>query len=268
MSDENKELLARIGQLAGMPRLTSSVATDTDLVAGQINRHKTQQAGRRAPPNLHASHHHSNTYRPTRPYSNPSYRVGRPGGPHRHRTLQLNRTNTPPTSAGEGDSSAEGSGWVSKTDRHRQLINADVYAKKSQERARAIEETRKNRARTQRRGEKARLNDFIKSQAGNSPVSGTTSTTGGHEIMVDGLKFRVLEGGKKLVKVPGAQSSYPKGSCTKYLQKLGEANVGLTTPRTVTIAGIKFHRTKSGNLVASRIVKTQRYVFRPLTRTY
>lgn len=35
------------------------------------------------------------------------------------------------------------------------------------------------------------------------------------------------------------------------------------TPKMTVIAGVKFHRTKTGNLVAQRIVKDQRYVFVP-----
>jgi hypothetical protein len=35
------------------------------------------------------------------------------------------------------------------------------------------------------------------------------------------------------------------------------------TPKMTVIAGVKFHRTKTGNLVAQRIVKDHRYVHVP-----
>lgn len=69
-----------------------------------------------------------------------------------------------------------------------------------------------------------------------------------------------MDGGKKLVRVPGA-SLGPRRSDSDYSHHLGDANVGLVTPKDVTVAGVKFHRTKSGNLVANRVVKDQRYVF-------
>ncbi|KAK0387630.1 hypothetical protein NLU13_3876 [Sarocladium strictum] len=224
MTDEEKELLARIGQLAG-----------------QINRHKNKQTGDRHSPNLHPAHHRSNTYHhSTRPYAN-AHRVVR-SQPHRHRTLQLNNgTATSPSASSNADSGAESSGWVSKTDRHRQLINADIYAKQSQDRAKAIEETRKLKLKAQSRGEKARFNAFLKHQSVNhGATTGTTAHSGKNDIIVEDIKFRVAEGGKKLVRLPG------------------DANAGLPTPKTVSVAGVQFHRTKTGNLVANRVLKEQR----------
>ncbi|KAH8170170.1 CCCH zinc finger protein [Sarocladium implicatum] len=223
MTDEEKELLARIGQLAG-----------------QINRHKNRQSGeRQTTPNLHPAHHHSNAYRqPSRPYSHPAHRVGRPH-PHRHRTLQLNSTSTPPSTSSNPDSETENSGWVSKTDRHRQLINADVYAKKSADRAKAIEETKKRNLKAQSRGERARFNAYLKQQTTSSSNSATASP-GKNDITIEGIKFRVMDGGKKLFRLPD------------------DANIGLSTPKTATVAGVKFHRTKTGNFVANRVLKDQR----------
>ncbi|KAL7817768.1 hypothetical protein V8C26DRAFT_397875 [Trichoderma gracile] len=230
MTDEEKELLARIGQLAG-----------------QINRHKNQQAGYQSVPSTHhPARHRGNVYRqasapyPTRGFSS------RPAAAHRHRTLHLNAS---ASASGSASSSAApspgptGSGWVSKNDRHRQLINASIYEKDSQNRAKAIEETRQRKLREQRLREKKRFGEYLRHQAGAAgfPSTGmTANTTGTNEISVDGIRFRVLEGGKKLVKAPGDPAS------------------AAMTPKSTVIAGVKFHRTKTGNLVAQRIVKDQR----------
>ncbi|PTB43061.1 hypothetical protein M441DRAFT_56094 [Trichoderma asperellum CBS 433.97] len=228
MSDEDKELLARIGQLAG-----------------QINRHKSQQANYRSvPPSHHPGRHRGNAYRqasapyPTRGYS------GRPAATHRNRTLHLNAS---ASASGSASSSAAPSpapttpGWVTKNDRHRQLINANIYEKESQNRAKAIEETRQRRIQEQKRREKQRFSEYLRHQA---TVDGFPSTSTNpavtNEITVNGIRFRVLDGGKKLVKT------------------LGDPSPPNMTPKMTVIAGVKFHRTKTGNLVAQRIVKDHR----------
>ncbi|KAM0463891.1 hypothetical protein ACHAO4_000615 [Trichoderma viride] len=230
MSDEDKELLARIGQLAG-----------------QINRHKSHQATYRSvPPTHHPVRHRGNAYRqagapyPTRGYS------GRPAATHRHRTLHLNAS---ASASGSASSSAAPSpapttpGWVSKNDRHRQLINANIYEKESQNRAKAIEETRQKKMKDQKRREKQRFSEFLRHQPtvdGFASTSTNTNPAVTNEITVNGIRFRVLDGGKKLVKTPG--DPFPPTA----------------TPKMTVIAGVKFHRTKTGNLVAQRIVKDHR----------
>lgn len=228
MSDEDKELLARIGQLAG-----------------QINRHKSQQANYRSvPPTHHPGRHRGNAYRqasapyPTRGYS------GRPTATHRNRTLHLNAS---ASASGSASSSAAPSpapttpGWVTKNDRHRQLINANIYEKESQNRAKAIEETRQRRIQEQKRREKQRFSEYLRHQATvDGFPSNSTNPAVTNEITVNGIRFRVLDGGKKLVKT------------------LGDPSPPTMTPKMTVIAGVKFHRTKTGNLVAQRIVKDHR----------
>ncbi|PHH88790.1 hypothetical protein CDD83_7053 [Cordyceps sp. RAO-2017] len=224
MPDEEKELLARIGQLAG-----------------QINRHKSQQAGIAA--GNHPAPYRHNAYRhASAPYPRAGYRGGRAPVAHRHRTLQLNAAKPGPESSGaDSDTPGGGSNWVSRTDRHRQLINADIYEKESQNRSKAIEESRQRKLKHQKFREKTRLNDFLKRQAAAS-VAQTDSAVGEgrNEIMINGMRFRVMDGGKKLVKVIDDLQSPP------------------STPKSVTVAGITFHRTKSGNLVANRVVQDHR----------
>ncbi len=70
---------------------------------------------------------------------------GRPTA-HRHKTLILNGSSQPktPSDAPATDADAPGSNntWVTKNDRHLQLINTAVYEKETQVRSRAIEQTR------------------------------------------------------------------------------------------------------------------------------
>ncbi|KAH6610496.1 hypothetical protein Trco_000516 [Trichoderma cornu-damae] len=232
MSQEDRELLARIGQLAG-----------------QINRHKNQQAGYQSVPSSHhPGRHRGNAYRqasapyPTRGFSS------RPAATHRNRTLHLNAS---ASASGSASSSAAPSptptapGWISKNDRHRQLINANIYEKESQNRAKAIEETRQRKIKEQRHREKKRFAEYLRHQAGAAGFPGTSTSTnanaaGTNEISVNGIRFRVLVGGKKLVKAPD------------------DLAPSAITPKTAVVAGVKFHRTKTGNLVAQRIVNDHR----------
>ncbi|SPJ74621.1 related to YTH1 Protein of the 3` processing complex [Fusarium torulosum] len=221
MSEEERELLARISQ-----------------VAGQINRHKSQQSGPRPIVNHHPAHHRQNSYRhASSPYPPRHNRIGRPPATHHHRTLNLNGENS--TTSRSASSGAETPpGWISRTDRHRQLINANVYEKDTQNRAKAIEQTRQRKLNGNRYREKAKFNEFLKHQTAAS--SAQTNPAGRNELTIEGVQFRVMDGGKKLVKIPDAPNSSSR------------------TPKTAIIAGVKFYRTKTGNLVANRFVNDQR----------
>ncbi|KAF5719656.1 hypothetical protein FMUND_4614 [Fusarium mundagurra] len=221
MSEEERELLARISQ-----------------VAGQINRHKNQQAGSRGSPSHHPAHHRQNSYRhASSPYPARHNRIGRHPAAHHHRTLQLNGDNS--TTSRSASSGAETPpGWVSRTDRHRQLINANVYEKETQNRAKAIEETRQRKISGRRQREKAQFNEFLKHQA--TASSAQTNPADRNVLTIQGVQFRVMDGGKKLVKISDALNSSSR------------------TPKFATVAGVKFYRTKTGNLVANRFVNDQR----------
>ncbi|EWZ50970.1 hypothetical protein FOQG_08623 [Fusarium oxysporum f. sp. raphani 54005] len=222
MSEEERELLARISQ-----------------VAGQINRHKNQQAGSRGSPSHHPAHHRQNSYRhASSPYPARHNRIGRHPTAHHHRTLHLNGDNS--TASRSASSGAETPpGWVSRTDRHRQLINANVYEKETQNRAKAIEQTRQRKISGRRQREKAQFNEFLKHQA--TASSAQTNPADRNVLTIEGAQFRVMDGGKKLVKIPDALNSSSR------------------TPKFATVAGVKFYRTKTGNLVANRFVNDQRY---------
>jgi hypothetical protein len=107
----------------------------------------------------------------------------------------VNNTNTEPA-------------WVTKTDRHLQLINASIFQKDSQQRAKAMEETRQQKLRHRDEREKAKFNKHLHRDGGNGyngSSSHTNGTTGSYEINVQGIRFRVAKNGSKLVKVPGEE---------------------------------------------------------------
>lgn len=135
--------------------------------------------------------------------------------------------------------------WVTKTDRHMQLINPAIYEKQSQDRARAIEETRKLRLKQRDDREKFKLSKHLERLSGNTAGHGANQRTPqalpNYEITVEGIRFRVMKDGSKLAKVPG------------------DENAAKLTPKSATVGGVRFYRSKNGNLYRSGIVKAQRY---------
>jgi hypothetical protein len=208
--------------------------------AGQINRHKNGQPSDRQTQSIPASgtsnsgsveslalssqrttdrfdEPSSLGWRPTRSiYSSRGYSRGTRAKVHRHRTLVLNgNTPTPPATEEPGGenlenatSSTAAQGWVTKTDRHLQLINTSIFEKDSQNRAKAIEETRKQKLRQRNERERSRFNKHLYRMGGNTDTdlrvqTRSTDSTDNYEISVQGIRFRVAKNGSKLVKVPG-----------------------------------------------------------------
>ncbi|KAI0020593.1 hypothetical protein F4780DRAFT_742069 [Xylariomycetidae sp. FL0641] len=228
-TSEDQELMEKIGKLAG-----------------QINRHKAQRGGFGNGPNYATpvSHHR------TAPYPSPSYRGGRgrPGPTYRNKTLVLNGQNRSPNSPTDANSAPDPANptWVTKTDRHLQLINGAVYEKETQQRANAMEQTARQQQRLRNQREKAKVMNSLRRGAGtnmqgsaNTPTASTSSTSR-YEIEVDGVRFHVVQQGSKLIKAPN------------------DVNPPSATPKVATVGGVKFHRTKHGNLVRHGIVKAQR----------
>ncbi|KAF4768896.1 hypothetical protein N7455_008852 [Penicillium solitum] len=224
---ENDDLLAKIGQLAG-----------------QINRHKTQETQ----PANHQSQYVSR-HTPSHPGWAPYYRGrgrGRRGAaaPHRHRTLVLNtagagsnpsaNSSPGPISGNESAAvptpSSTGNGWVVKHDRHMQLINPAVYDRKTQDRTKDMERTRKLREQKKTEYEKAKVLRYAQGPGANAMVSTTANPAAGHQILVNDVAFRVANGGSKLIRISNDPST---------------AN---NTPKRVTVADVSFVRSKNGNL--------------------
>ncbi|KAK7754074.1 hypothetical protein SLS62_003920 [Diatrype stigma] len=220
---EEQELMAKIGNLAG-----------------KINRHKAQQYSPSFDPQ-HPSRAPSSYHRPA-PYPSAGYR-GPARNRYRNKTLVLNGQ---PGSSQSVDASAAANpsnpSWVAKTDRHMQLINSAVYEKEAQSRSNAIEQTHRHRQLQKDNREKAKFVNYARQHAINATAPPSVPGSGPvprFEITVDGIPFQVLKAGNKLVKLPG------------------DVNPPNATPKEAFVGGVKFHRTRNGNLVRHGIVKAQ-----------
>ncbi|KAK6226924.1 hypothetical protein QIS74_00479 [Colletotrichum tabaci] len=235
-SQEEQELLARIGQLAG-----------------KINLHKAQQAGVQSVPSNQATYGRSTTHRhggfPHKHRVEPYPSTRGPSG-FRHRSLVLNNggTQTPPSesSTPEAPGAAGSSGaWISKNTRgQRSLINSAVYEKNNEAHAKAIEASRQQKIRRQDAREQSQLaNHFHRygahASAPSTPTNPTTAT-GNHEVEIQGIRFRVAHSGSKLIKVSG--DLHPVSA----------------TPKVAFVGGVKFHRSKTGNLYRAGVLEAQR----------
>ncbi|KAG4035342.1 hypothetical protein MFRU_001g01130 [Monilinia fructicola] len=250
-------------------------------IAGQINQHKNHQlTDLHNQTHLSSSTNGSHPQPSTRgghgayayhPYSSNSWRGGRGGrGRHRgayfargfrggrgggggivrHRTLVLNGgISAPPSqpdssnvtpSADENERSSPAD-YITKTDRHLQLINKSYFEKDSQIRAKAIEQTRRQKLKQRDEREKLKLSRHLQRLDANSGSSMMQPTgTSNYEVTINGIRFMVTKNGSKLVKAPGDPTS---------------ANA---TPKTALIGGVKFYRSKNGNMYREGIIKAAR----------
>ncbi|PMD39050.1 hypothetical protein L207DRAFT_461767 [Hyaloscypha variabilis F] len=237
-TDDQDTLLAKISQ-----------------VAGHINRHKnalnsdqqshpyprTQNSNYGGYPQSSTAWRSSRGGYPSRGYP----RGGRATQVHRNRTLVLNG-NTPTLGTGAavsnenvnipGSRTNAGAAWVTKQDRHLQLINTTIFEKDSQKRAQAIEQTRQQKLKQRDEREKARIVKHLQRGTSVRP----TGITSNNELDVNGIRFRVVQGGSKLVKVPG------------------DLNAAKSTPKSAMVGGVRFYRSKSGNMYRSGIIKAYR----------
>ncbi|EDN96489.1 hypothetical protein SS1G_01415 [Sclerotinia sclerotiorum 1980 UF-70] len=247
-------------------------------IAGQINQHKNHQStdqynqahspastnslhpqpSKRGGHGAYAYHPYANnSWRGSRgshrgAYSARGYRGARGGGVGivRHRTLVLNGGTpaspsqpdssnvTPSTDENERSSSAC---YITKTDRHLQLINKSYFEKDSQIRVKAIEETRRQKLKQRDEREKLKLSRHLQRLGANFDSSKMQPTgTSNYEVTVNGIRFMVTKNGSKLVKASGDLTS---------------ANA---TPKTALIGGVKFYRSKNGNMYREGIIKATR----------
>ncbi|GKT83182.1 CCCH zinc finger protein [Colletotrichum tofieldiae] len=243
-SQEEQELLARIGQLAG-----------------KINLHKAQQAGVQSVPSNQASYTRNSTHRhggfPHKHRVEPYPSTRGPSG-FRHRSLVLNNggTQTPPSDSPTPEASGPGpvnsSGpWISKNTRgQRSLINSAVYEKNNEAHVKAIEASRQQKNCQQDAREQSQLANHFHRYGGQArlPPTPTNPTgTGNHEIEIQGIRFRVAHSGSKLIKVSGASSRLSSLAGHTH-NLLGDLHPVSATPKVAFVGGVKFHRSKTGNL--------------------
>ncbi|KAK9794573.1 putative C3H1-type domain-containing protein [Seiridium cardinale] len=213
---EEQELLAQINRLEG-----------------RISKHKAQQT---------APSHSRGTFRAAPYHRGGGYRGSRGQAPtYRNKTLVLNGQNGQHRDA-TANSNAAGSGsWVSRTDRHLQLINSSVFEKDSQARASAIEETQRLKRLQKEQAEKNRFLNYVQQYASSAAPTSPSTPASRYEITVEGIRFQITKQGSKLVRAPD------------------DNNPPSATPRITLIGGVKFYRTKHGNLVRHGIAKAQRW---------
>ncbi|KAI1208312.1 uncharacterized protein F4807DRAFT_430812 [Annulohypoxylon truncatum] len=233
-SPEDEELMTKISNLAS-----------------RINRYKAQRDGQP----------HTESHRPSRasgyrasPYPSPStYRGGRGGRggfrpTYRNRTLVLNGQNRPASDSGEGandtsDPPTPTASFVTRHDRHLQMIKTDIWEKESVNRINAMEQTvRQKQLRRDKKEKAAFMSSVVQSgaSAASDNQSNAPQSASPFEVVVDGIRFRVIQKGSKLVKA------------------LDDVHPPSDTPKMTTIGGVKFYRTKHGNLVRHGVVHAQR----------
>ncbi|KAI1412153.1 hypothetical protein F5Y13DRAFT_163716 [Hypoxylon sp. FL1857] len=225
---EDQELIAKISRLAS-----------------QINRHRAQRDDLHSDPGhpSRASQYRAAPYPPRATYRG----RGRAVPTYRNKTLVLNGQSRPSADSSEGASDPSDPptpSWVAKTDRHMQLINSSVYEKETQQRANAMEQSYRQRQFQKNNREKAAfMASMLHGGAGGVPIGlpNTPASASPYEVVVDGIRFRVVQQGSKLVKAPD------------------DVNPPSATPKVTSIGGVKFHRTKHGNLVRHGIVQAQRF---------
>lgn len=206
-------------------------------------------------------------YRGQAPYPVPGrggYRVGK-APVHRHRSLVLNNPSGANNSNGDTASASDGTSpsWVTRTDRHLQLINTNIYQEQTEARAKAIQQTKLQKHHQKEARERAQILNHLKRTANPSIVSANPAAAPVYEVVVEGIRFRVTNDGSKLVKVPGA--SLPLLRHVRVTAHLcpDDINGPKATPKMAFIGGVKFYRSKNGNMYRQAIVKAQRYVTRP-----
>ncbi|MCJ1251568.1 hypothetical protein MMC30_008803 [Trapelia coarctata] len=216
---EDKDLLSRIAQLAGHINL-HKVNTPTQEIGASPVQTWSQ-------PTI-SSHRRRNSYQPGHVFqhSRRGVRVGKPSlYSHRNRSLVLNNAapsmtavdetridspggvaiNTTESSSSGNLTAQAATGWISKRDRHMQLINSSIYDREANIRSKAIDETRRQVAKRRDEREISKINKHLQKIADNaatisfSPRLNSEAET--HELSINGLRFRVCDGGSKLVRI-------------------------------------------------------------------
>ncbi|KAL5630978.1 hypothetical protein BROUX41_000850 [Berkeleyomyces rouxiae] len=250
MEDERSRLLSRISQLAG-----------------QINRHKNEQAGGQlrggVPHGRHAAS--SSGYHPYQRArgSRGGYRGRGQYADYSGRSLAVNSSIAPSSEmvTSATATTPETPSFVTRSDRHLQLINTNVYDQDASSHSRAIYLAKQQHFRDKSLREKAKLQSFLRSKAVSS-IDTNHSNRKQYTIDISGIKYHVANGGSKLIKagsiLPLAQQ-HAAWPCTQRANLFSDKlNMDGSTPKMVKVGGVKFFRSKHGNLYRESIVKAQR----------
>jgi hypothetical protein len=180
----------------------------------------------------------------TASYTHP-YSRGRGTVPvSRHRTLIVNQPKSTDDSSSESAANTTNSQWVTKRDRHLQLINASVYEERTQARQHDIQETKKqrllNRQAKRDKLERTRLYSFLKRKGQ------------GNQISICGNLYQVTAQGNKLEKFQGM--GFRRDGSLNLLDNGGSS----IPPRKIKVGGVSFHRSKNGNYWRRGVVTASR----------
>ncbi|KAI9751641.1 MAG: hypothetical protein M1835_001194 [Candelina submexicana] len=121
-------------------------------------------------------------------------------------------------------------GWISKIDRHKQLINPSIYETETSRRAKAIEKTRNMKAHRKDEREKTRILRSLQSMAVSGLIPDARSRI--PELTINGLRFKPSPDGNDV----GSTQS---------------------TPKKVNALDGLYIRTKNGNLYRSGLVRSK-----------
>lgn len=149
------------------------------------------------------------SYHRSAPYPQQAYRGGRGrfAPAYRNRTLVLNGgvQAAAPSQESQPPNPTTPS-WVTRTDRHLQLINRDVYERESQQRTQAIEQSLKQKQMNKDRREKSQFFRNMQQAGKDGTIASSNSSKPvfRYEVDVEGVRFHVTQQGSKLVKAPGA----------------------------------------------------------------
>lgn len=233
---------------------------------GQINIHRTHLPSAQASPPTFSSVAETSQSAPTphasvnavwrtqraAPYPLRRARAGRMAPTsHRHRSLVLNKkTNQPSDTPNEVVGAAQKEAFVTKHDRHFQLINTSIYDKEIQQRHKAIEETRRQKVINRDQREQQKIQQHIQA---NVP----RAANGIYQITINGIHFSVINDGTKLERTRGRcrSISQPWIVC---LILAGPSDSTRPTPKQADVGGVKFFRTSNGNLLRNGIFKAKK----------
>ncbi|KAL8699251.1 MAG: hypothetical protein Q9224_001499 [Gallowayella concinna] len=261
---EDQDLLARIGQLAGHINLHKAQSPSPQTITHE-------QTSTRSPgPSIVRGYA---SWRPPRPAP---YHVAQGRGRGAHRPYSRNRSlvvkNTTSQSAvpqasqstadtGTVRSSQSEATYVTTNGRHRQYINASILPKVTEQRKRAIEDSQHRKALTTDRWERQRMHQYLVTldQQRDSSVTQESPQASSkvHEIMIEGLGFRVLKGGSKLARVYGKiiVHEFHRWPVLNALTATGPSDTSRSTPKRAYVQGVTFVRSKQGNLHRSGVVR-------------
>ena len=158
----------------------------------------------------------------------------------------------------DSDKQQPNPGWVTKRDRHMQLINNSVYGAEGEKRTKAINHTIAEKAVARDRREKLKVANYVSSlprgrpsQVVPSPVDPDSFMP---EVTISNIRFQVVNGGSKLVRVHGEDFSGSRQPGAISLSS-DPLNTHRASPKSTKVGGVTFLRSKNGNLYRSGLVR-------------